>query len=328
MMEVSLPNPTQIAVPLFIAAILLEIWIVRTKARDSYDPRDTFTSLALGLGSTIAGALAGGFFLSLAFVVYEFRIFDAGPEWWAVWWAWPLAFVLDDLAYYWKHRLGHRMRWMWAAHVIHHSSQHYNLSTALRQTWTGALTPGFLISLPMFLLGFHPLMIAFAGGLNLVYQFWIHTETIDKMPRWFEWALNTPSHHRVHHATNPRYLDSNYAGVFMFWDRMFGTFTPETDGETDAEEIRYGIVRQLGSFNVFWAAFHEWIGLAQDIIRAPTWKARAYYLIKPPGWTHDNSRDTSDSLKARWRAEQERGGAAHPSATASSAPNAAIDPAE
>jgi hypothetical protein len=110
----------------------------------------------------------------------------------------------------------------------------------------------------------------------------------------------------------------------MFWDRMFGTFTPETD----AEEIRYGIVRQLGSFNVFWAAFHEWIGLAQDIIRAPTWKARAYYLIKPPGWTHDNSRDTSDSLKARWHEERERGGAAQPSAAASSAPNAAIDPAE
>lgn len=322
-MDFTLPNPTQIAVPLFIAAILLEIWIVRTKARDSYDPQDTFTSLALGLGSTIAGALAGGFFLAIAFAVYQFRIFDGGDNWWAVWWAWPLCFVLDDLAYYWKHRLGHRMRWMWAAHIIHHSSQHYNLSTALRQTWTGALTPGFIISLPMFLLGFHPLMVAFAGGLNLVYQFWIHTETIDKMPRWFEWALNTPSHHRVHHATNPRYLDSNYAGVFMFWDRMFGTFT----AETDAEEIRYGIVRQLGSFNVLWAAFHEWIGLAQDIISAPDWKTRMHYLIKPPGWTPDNSRDTSDSLKARWRRERLAGGNAGIAQSGAADPSA-IEPAE
>ncbi len=318
-MDISLPSPTQIAVPLFIIAILVEIWIARTKARDSYDPQDTFTSLMLGLGSTVAGGLVGGFYLAIAFIAYDFRIFDGGDNWWAVWWAWPLAFVLDDLAYYWKHRLGHRMRWMWAAHVIHHSSQHYNLSTALRQTWTGFLTPGFIISLPMFLLGFHPLMVAFCGGLNLVYQFWIHTETIDKMPRWFEWALNTPSHHRVHHATNPRYLDSNYAGVFMFWDRMFGTFT----AETDAEEIRYGIVRQLGSFNVLWAAFHEWIGLASDIARAPSWKARANYLIKPPGWSHDNSRDTSDSLKARWLTEN-----THDKRTEPAAPASTITPAE
>ncbi|MEO1046225.1 MAG: sterol desaturase family protein [Pseudomonadota bacterium] len=296
-MEIDLPDPTQIAVPLFIAAILLEIWVVRTKARDSYDPQDTFTSLMLGLGSTVAGLLTGGFFLAIAFAVYEYRIFDFG----FVWWAWPVAFVLDDLAYYWKHRLGHRMRWMWAAHVIHHSSQHYNLSTALRQTWTGALTPGFIISLPMFLLGFHPLLVAFCGGINLIYQFWIHTEAIDKMPRWFEAVMNTPSHHRVHHATNPRYLDSNYAGVFIIWDKMFGSFTPETD----EEEIRYGIVKQLGSFNVLWAAFHEWIGMAQDIWQAPSWSARLSYLIRPPGWTPDNSRLTSDSIKARWRAERE-----------------------
>lgn len=314
-MELDLPNPTQIAIPLFIVAILLEIWLVRTKARDSYDPQDTFTSLMLGLGSTVAGLLTGGVMLAAAFWIYQFRIFDIG----FVWWAWPLAFVLDDLAYYWKHRLGHRVRWMWAAHVIHHSSQHYNLSTALRQTWTGFFTPGFLIGIPLFLLGFHPLLLAFCGGLNLVYQFWIHTEAIDRMPRWFEAVMNTPSHHRVHHATNPRYLDSNYAGVFIIWDRMFGTFTPETD----AEEIRYGIVKQLGSFNVLWAAFHEWIGMAQDIACAPGWKARLGYLIKPPGWTHDNSRDTSDSLKARWRAEQERGEQALPKGLPQ-----AIEPAE
>ncbi|WP_164115193.1 sterol desaturase family protein [Sphingorhabdus sp. Alg239-R122] len=294
-MEPNLPSPTELAVPGFIILILLEIFIIRARNRRSYEARDTLTSLLLGLGSTIAGALTAGIMFAIAMWVYQYRIFDFS----FVWWAWPLAFVVDDFAYYIKHRLGHRMRWMWAAHVIHHSSQHYNLSTALRQTWTNILTPGFIISLPLFLLGFHPLLVAFVAGINLVYQFWIHTEAIDKMPRWFEAVMNTPSHHRVHHATNPRYLDSNYAGVFIIWDRMFGTFVPETD----EEEIRYGIVKQLGSFNLLWAAFHEWVGIAKDVWNAPGLKNKWNYLIQPPGWSHDGSRDTSDIIKDRWRAK-------------------------
>lgn len=230
--------------------------------------------------------------------MYQYRLFDIG----FVWWAWPIAFVFDDFAYYWVHRLGHRVRWMWAAHVIHHSSQHYNLSTALRQTWTGFFTPGLLVSLPLFWLGFHPLMIAFCGGINLIYQFWIHTEAVKRMPRWFEVVMNTPSHHRVHHAINPRYLDSNYAGVFIVWDKMFGTFVPERDDEP----IRYGIVKQLGSFNLIWAALHEWVGIARDIWSAPGLGNKLSYLLRPPGWSHDNSRETSDSIKAAWAARQQR----------------------
>ncbi len=140
--------------------------------------------------------------------------------------------MIDDLAYYVFHRSAHRVRWFWASHVIHHSSQHYNLSTALRQTWTGFLSIAFIFRLPLFLIGFPPAMVFFVAGLNLIYQFWIHTEAIDRMPRWFEAVMNTPSHHRVHHATNARYLDRNYAGVFIVWDRMFGTFEPETEAET------------------------------------------------------------------------------------------------
>jgi sterol desaturase/sphingolipid hydroxylase (fatty acid hydroxylase superfamily) len=213
-----------------------------------------------------------------------------------VWWAWPLCFVLDDLKYYWVHRAGHRIRWMWAAHVNHHSSQHYNLSTALRQTWTGPLTFGFLFAVPLVLLGFHPAMIAICGGFNLIYQFWIHTEAIKRMPRWFEAVMNTPSHHRVHHATNPRYLDRNYAGVFIVWDKLFGTFEPEVDDEV----IRYGIVKQLGSFNLLWSVFHEWIGMLEDIWRAP-WKHKLSYLLREPGWSHDGSRETSDMIRTRWQ---------------------------
>ena len=292
-------SPTEYAVPGFVALVLIEmIWAWRRKP-EAYEPRDTLTSLAFGLGSTVAGLLFGGLFLALYLVVWDYRLFDFGPQWWAVWWAWPLCFVLDDLKYYWVHRFGHRVRWFWASHVNHHSSQHYNLSTALRQTWTGYLTLGFAFALPLVLLGFHPVMIAICGGFNLIYQFWIHTEAIDKMPRWFEAVMNTPSHHRVHHATNPRYLDRNYAGVFIVWDKMFGTFEPETSEET----IRYGIVKQLGSFNLLWAVFHEWIGIAQDMWRAP-WKHKLSYLLREPGWTHDGSRQTSDQIREAWLARQ------------------------
>jgi sterol desaturase/sphingolipid hydroxylase (fatty acid hydroxylase superfamily) len=284
-------SPTEYAVPGFVALVLIEmVWAWRTRP-DAYEPKDTLTSLAFGLGSTVSGLLFGGFFFALFLWLWEFRLFNI--PW--TWWAFALCFVLDDLKYYWVHRFGHRVRWFWASHVNHHSSQHYNLSTALRQTWTGFLTLSFVFALPLVLLGFHPGMIAICGGFNLIYQFWIHTEAIDRMPRWFEAVMNTPSHHRVHHATNPRYLDRNYAGVFIVWDKLFGTFEPEIRDE----KIRYGIVKQLGSFNLLWSVFHEWVGIAQDMWRAP-WKHKLSYLLREPGWTHDGSRETSDQIRSRW----------------------------
>jgi len=297
-------SPTQYAVPLFVVAVLAEMIWSRLRNPQSYEPMDTLVSLAFGLGSTVAGALFGGFAAFVFIEAYQYRIFDMGPEWWSIWWAWPLCFVLDDLKYYWVHRAGHRIRWMWASHVNHHSSQHYNLSTALRQSWTGAFTFGLLFALPLVLLGFHPAMIAICGGFNLVYQFWIHTEAIDRMPGWFEAVMNTPSHHRVHHATNPRYLDRNYAGVFIIWDKMFGTFEEELSVKDGAEPIRYGIVKQLGSFNLLYAVFHEWIGMISDIWRSP-WRHKLSYLLREPGWTHDGSRETSDTIRAKWLSRQE-----------------------
>jgi sterol desaturase/sphingolipid hydroxylase (fatty acid hydroxylase superfamily) len=293
-------SPVDYAVPGFVLLVLAEIIVARIRDRSRYEPKDTLTSLALGLGSTIAGILTGGMFIAIALWVYQFRLFEIGYTWWAF----IIAFVLDDLGYYWVHRAGHRIRWAWAAHVIHHSSQHYNLSTALRQTWTGFFGATFILKLPLFLIGFPVPMILFVGGINLIYQFWIHTEVIGRMPRWFEAVMNTPSHHRVHHATNPRYLDMNYAGVFIVWDKMFGTFTPELD----EEKPRYGIVKNLGSFNLVWAAFHEWVGIAKDVWAAPTLRAKWNYMIKPPGWSHDGSRETSESIKERWeQRERERG---------------------
>jgi hypothetical protein len=143
-------------------------------------------------------------------------------------------------------------------------------------------------------------MVFFCAGINLIYQFWIHTEVIGRMPAWFEAVMNTPSHHRVHHAVNPRYLDRNYAGVFIVWDRMFGSF----ERERNDDRPRYGIVHQLGSFNVLWAAFHEWIGIARDLWNAPGWRNKAAYLLREPGWSHDGSRETSDTIRALWRASE------------------------
>ena len=289
-------SPVDYAIPAFIILIIGEMLWARSRAPEKYEPRDTLTSLALGTGSTVAGALTGALVFSLAMWMYQNRLFDIG---W-VWWAWPLCFVLDDLAYYWAHRTGHRVRWFWASHVNHHSSQHYNLSTALRQTWTGFIALGFIFRIPLALIGFHPALLLFVGAFNLIYQFWIHTEAINKFPRWFEYVMNTPSHHRVHHATNPRYLDRNYAGVFIIWDRMFGTFTEEVD----SEKIRYGIVRQLGTFNLLWSVFHEWVGIFQDLWSAP-WRHKLSYLVREPGWSHDGSRETSDTIRARWLEGQE-----------------------
>ncbi|WP_394653007.1 sterol desaturase family protein [uncultured Sphingomonas sp.] len=292
----NLPNPVTLAIPAFVVLVLAEMLVARFRDRSRYCPDDTRTSMLLGLGSTVAGVLSAGFVFALATWVWQFRLFDIDYAWWAF----VVAFVLDDLAYYWFHRTAHRVRWFWASHVVHHSSQHYNLSTALRQTWTGFVSLAFLFRLPLFLIGFPPAMVFFVAGLNLVYQFWIHTETIRRMPRWFEAVMNTPSHHRVHHATNPRYLDRNYAGVFIVWDKLFGTYT----AEVDADRPRYGIVRDLGSFNLLWAAFHEWVGIAKDLWRAP-WGSKLGYLLRAPGWSHDGSRETSDMIRERWERRAE-----------------------
>lgn len=292
-----LPDPVTYAVPAFILLLIAEMIISLRADKSRYEARDTLTSLMLGTGSQVAGALVGTGVIAASVWVYQFRLFDIGIEFSSWWWAWILCFFLDDLAYYAFHRSAHRVRWFWASHVIHHSSQHYNLSTALRQTWTGFISLGFLFRLPLFLIGFPPAMVFFCAGLNLIYQFWIHTEAIKRLPKWFEAVMNTPSHHRVHHGVNPRYLDANYAGVFIIWDKMFGSFVAERDDEP----VRYGIVKQLGSFNILWAAVHEWVGIAKDVWAAP-WRHKLSYMWREPGWSHDGSRATSAMIKERWAA--------------------------
>lgn len=283
---------TKLAVPFYILAILIELVAIRYWHRKGdFETRDTLTSLLMGTGNVTAGLLLGFVSVTALMWVWQFRLFDLGLHWWVF----IAAFVFDDLRYYCYHRIAHRVRWVWAEHVNHHSSQHYNLSTALRQSWTGQITGMFILQVPMVLLGFHPAVIAFVYGFNLVYQFWIHTEAIGKMWRPFEFIFNTPSHHRVHHATNPRYLDANFAGTLIIWDRMFGTFVEELDEDVP----RYGIVRNIGTFNPVRVAFHEWAGMLKDVFSPGlTLRERLLYMAAPPGWSHDGSRRTSEDLKA------------------------------
>lgn len=283
---------TKLAIPFYIIAILIELVAIRYwRRKGDFETQDTLTSLLMGVGSVAAGTLLGFASFGALMWIWQFRLLDMGIHWWVF----IAAFVLDDLRYYWSHRIMHRMRWGWASHVNHHSSQHFNLSTALRQSWTGEFTGLFVLSVPLVLAGIHPAVLAFVYGFNLVYQFWIHTETIGKMWRPVELIFNTPSHHRVHHGTNPRYLDANYAGTLIIWDRMFGTFVEEL--EEDAP--RYGIVHNVATFNPLRVAFHEWVGMFRDaFLPGLTLRQRILYLFAPPGWSHDGSRKTSESLKA------------------------------
>lgn len=286
------PDIIGYAVPAFLVLVLVEIIAAKILKRGRYEAKDSAASLIMGFGSEIAPLFGGIAVIGAVFVAaYEFRLTTIPNTWWAV----LLCLVLDDLRYYWWHRIGHERRWFWASHVIHHSSQHYNLTTALRQTWTGNIIGSLLFKTPLVFIGFHPAMVAFVGAISLLYQFWIHTELIKRMGP-FEWIFNTPSHHRVHHATNPKYLDSNYAGILIIWDRLFGTFVPEDD----AEQARYGIVKNLGTFNPLVISFHEWIGIAKDVLNAKSFKEVLGYTFGPPGWSPDGSRLTSKMIKERW----------------------------
>ena len=284
-------DPVTLATPFFILSIILEIVLARMgKVKANYETKDTAVSLGMGLMSSVAGVLTAGVVFACTLWVYEHRLFTIPMT--AIW-AWVAIFLLEDLTYYVFHRLSHERRFWWASHVNHHSSQHYNLSTALRQTWTGGVAGTWLLWLPLAWLGFPPAMIAIQKGVSLVYQYWIHTEAIKRTPRWFEAVFNTPSHHRVHHARNAVYLDRNYAGILIVWDKLFGTFQPELD----TEPCRYGLVKNMATFNILRVAFHEWIGIAQDVVRNP--RHALGYIFGPPGWSHDGSRETSAMIKAR-----------------------------
>ena len=268
-----------------------EILLVRFHlVRGEYEWRDTLASIGMRVGNYASNLLLAGVVVAVFAFLYEHRLFDISSH---SAWAWVALFFLDDFAYYLFHRVSHECRFWWAAHVNHHSSQHYNLSTAIRQPWTGVLAGTWLPWFPLVLMGFPPEMIFVQSGLSLLYQFWLHTEAIHRLPRWFEYLFNTPSHHRVHHASNARYVDRNYAGFLMVWDRMFGTFAVETDEEPP----RYGLIRNIETFNPLRIAFHEWAAMARDLRKARSLREAAAYVFGPPGWQPDGMGPTAANIR-------------------------------
>ena len=284
-----------------LVAITLEATLARLGfIRARYQLRDTAASLTMFAGNIAMNLLMAGVIYGTLAAAGRHALLQISPRS-AL--AWCVLFVLDDFTYYWFHRISHECRFWWAAHVNHHSSQQYNLSTAVRQTWTSLFVGTWLPWLPLAFLGFPPAMILAQTSFNLFYQFWIHTETVQRMPAWFEYLFNTPSNHRVHHAANPRYLDRNYAGVLMVWDRLFGTYAAEREDDPPA----YGIVKNIHTFNPLRIAFHEWLDIARDLRGARSLREAAGLVFGAPGWRADGGGQTSERIRAEWLARAAAG---------------------
>jgi sterol desaturase/sphingolipid hydroxylase (fatty acid hydroxylase superfamily) len=287
-------DPVVYAIPFFLLAIGTELYINWKEQRNLYERKEALASIGMGLGSLVINILMKGLAFGAYSYLYQFRLFNL--EW--HWYAWVLILFADDFTFYWHHRLSHEIRILWAAHVNHHSSQTLNLATALRQSWAEQLYKYFWwFWLP--LVGFPPLMILIMMSFSLIYQYWVHTELIRKLPRWFEFFFNTPSHHRVHHASNVRYMDQNHAGILIIWDRMFGSFTEESE-----EKPVYGITRNIHTYNLFKIASHEFFDIARDVKRASKFSDKLKYIFYPPGWSHDGADHRARTLRKQLRANK------------------------
>ena len=276
-----------IAFPIFLLLIVIEMFIDKKYYTDK---KDTLVSISLSFLAAIVEFLPK----ILAFAVFAI-LHEISPLQEIVqrqWWAWVLLFLMDDFAYYWFHRMNHEVRLFWAGHVPHHSSIQLNLGTALRQG-VGERLHKYLFWLWIPLFGFDPLMIFMMISVNLLYQFFVHTEVVYKLPRPIEFIFNTPSHHRVHHASNIRYLDCNHAGVLIIWDRMFGTFSEELIEEKPV----YGLTTNIDSYNPAYVASHEYGAIWADVRRATKWSDKLKYIFYAPGWSHDGVDQRSKTLR-------------------------------
>ena len=265
-----------LAMPVFLLAIALEFAIGLARGRNTYRLNDALGSLGLGVMSQVFDAFGTLFKVAMYTLVFQHvALFQLSAS--SVW-VWIVALIGYDFCYYWLHRAGHRVGVLWAAHVVHHQSEDYNLGTALRQTSSGFLL-GWIFYLPLAVAGVPPLVFGVVALIDLLYQFWVHTQQVGKLG-WFDRWFCSPSNHRAHHGVNERYLDKNYGGILILWDRLFGTFVEEDD----ADPVVYGTRAPLRSFNPLWANLQVYRDLWLDSWRARSWADKLRVWFKPPGW--------------------------------------------
>lgn len=271
-------RPGLLALPILLPLLAAAEGAWRMRKGMGYDWKAWWTSLGDAFGRMLINRMIGGGLLGLLWLgVAQFRVADIAMD---RWWHWALLFAGQEFCYYWMHRADHRIRWFWLNHSVHHSPEQYALSSAYRLGWTGKITAAAVFFAPLAWLGFPVLLVLAALAANLSYQFWLHTELIGKLPRPIEFLFNTPAHHRVHHASNPEYLDCNYGGVLIVFDRLFGTFREEKPGVP----IRYGLTEPLRSYNPVKIACHAWAGMFRDLRRARGWRKRLWVVFGPPGY--------------------------------------------
>ena len=267
---------TLMAIPFFLGLILVELIYQWRKHKELYRLNDALTNLNIGIGNIILNLLTRGLVFGLFFWVSDhIAMFHLKAGWVSV----LILLIVYDFCFYWAHRFGHEVNFFWGAHVVHHQCEDYNLSVALRQSWIHS-TIAIVFFLPIAFLGVDIISLGIAMSINSFYQFWIHTQAIKKMPKWFEFVFNTPSHHRVHHGVNPKYIDKNHGGMFIIWDRLFGTFKEEEEVPT------FGITTQLKSWNPVYANTHYYISMVKDA-KKMNWADRFRLIFAKPGWLPD-----------------------------------------
>ena len=276
MIEEIIPPPfITFAIPVFFLLMGVEVLLGKKNKESYYNFSDSIADLSTGILSQLSGIFLKAFSLMAYVTIYNYYKFFEIPETSIA--GWILAIILWDFLYYWLHRLSHEVNILWAGHVIHHHSEEYNLIVALRQTSLGGII-SWIFFIPMAFLGIHPWVFLAAGQLNLIYQYWVHTKSIKKIGKIGEFLLSTPSHHRVHHAINPIYIDRNHGGIFIIWDRIFGTFQEETEPPV------YGTVKPLQSFNPIWANYHYYWEILKMSYHADGLLNKIKVFFMPPGW--------------------------------------------
>ncbi len=280
------------AAPVMFALVFVEYFIRMHKLRKSYDTKDALAATAVGIGNIISSALTKA--ATFAVVLFFYNVVPWSIP--ATWWSFILCLVCMDFCRYWAHRIAHEQRFWWATHVTHHSSEQYNFTVSFRLSWIQQLKVIFF--LPVALMGFHPVIFFIVHHIEVLYQFWLHTELITKLPRPIEYIFTTPSHHRVHHATNDKYVDKNYGSTFIIWDRIFGTF------QAEEEKPNYGILKPVNSYNPVYLVFHEMMDIVKDMKTYPSLRAWWRILFGSPNLTLDKNLYAEAMGKKRPKTEE------------------------